>query len=72
MYSFTITKLSLDICKCMLFYFSHVREFYMEVTEKLVKKFPFSDTTLKTLGFVDPDNRDQIDAESGNNHFLVH
>ena len=44
----------------------------MEVTEKLVKKFPFSDTTLNTLGFVDPDNRDQIDAESGNNHFLVH
>ena len=59
-------------------FFSHVRVFYVEVTDKLRKKFPFKDTTLKTLSFVDPENRDMIQAESGKyplilsyNHFVT-
>ena len=38
----------------------------MEVTEKLIKKFPFKDETLKTLSFVDPEIRDNVQAEAGN------
>ena len=48
------------------------------MTDKLRKKFPFKDTTLKTLSFVDPENRDMIQAESGKyplilsyNHFVT-
>ncbi|XP_045208611.2 uncharacterized protein LOC123560483 [Mercenaria mercenaria] len=45
-------------------FFRTVREFYIEVTEKMIKKFPFTDKTLKAIGFVNPDLRDKVESES--------
>ena len=45
-------------------FFKHVRLFYTEVTNSIVKKFPFKDTTLQTLGFVNPTLKHKIDSSS--------
>ena len=45
---------------CLLLY-RHVRDFYVEVTVMMVKKFPFRDQTLRTLGFV----KDTVLVDSG-------
>ena len=42
-----------------------MRDFYEEVTSMMVKKFPFRDETLKTLGFVNPALKEAVPAESG-------
>ena len=49
---------------CSLFY-RHVRDFYVEVTAMMVKKFPFRDQTLKTLGYVNPRVKDTELVDSG-------
>ena len=64
--SFYVDKLIHVTC----FSFRHVRVFYVEVTDKLIKKFPFKDETLKTLSFVDPEKRDNVQAEDGNYVFV--
>jgi len=43
--------------------FKHVRLFYKTVVDKMLKKFSFSDSTLKTLGFHNPDTRDMVTPE---------
>ena len=46
-----------------------MRDFYQEVTAKMVQKFPFKDETLKTLGFVNPALKEAVPVESGKNFF---
>ncbi|XP_060588036.1 uncharacterized protein LOC132743524 [Ruditapes philippinarum] len=54
-----------DICPVVLNkFFRSVRDFYTEVTEKMIKKFPLEDTTLKDLGFVNPCLRQNISGEA--------
>ena len=45
--------------------YRHVRGFYEEVTAMMVKKFPFRDQTLKTLGFVNPKLKEMVPVDSG-------
>ena len=49
----------------------HVRDFYEEVTAMMVKKFPFRDETLKTLGFVNPALKESVSVESGKSLFQL-
>ena len=64
-------NLYLFLIKIFLFFICrHVRDFYQEVTAKMVQKFPFKDETLKkTLGFVNPTLKEVVPVESGKNFF---
>ncbi|XP_052789266.1 uncharacterized protein LOC128223865 [Mya arenaria] len=45
-------------------FFSKVRAFYMEMTEKMLSKFPVNNPILKSLGFLRPELRDSTPAKS--------
>lgn len=44
-------------------FFASVRSFYLAVISKMVKKFPFSDETLKALAFLNPDTREKVTSD---------
>ena len=47
------------------FFFSSVRQFYVATTTKIMKKFPFGDSTFRDLAFLNPQQRVNIDTDSG-------
>ncbi|XP_060556758.1 uncharacterized protein LOC132717334 [Ruditapes philippinarum] len=46
-------------------FFSKVRAFYVEMTEKMIAKFPLNDPVLKCLSFLRPEFRETTPASSG-------
>ncbi|XP_053403673.1 uncharacterized protein LOC128558445 isoform X1 [Mercenaria mercenaria] len=45
-------------------FFSTVRSFYVEVTTKMLAKFPINDTVLQSLSFLRPENRETVNVSS--------
>ena len=59
-----VKQMDLGSFFCLLLY-RHVRDFYVDVTAMMVKKFPFRDQTLKSLGFVNSRVKDTVLVDSG-------
>lgn len=45
--------------------FSVIRQFYIAVTTKMIKKFPFKDKTLKNLAFLNPAAKGKMEGTCG-------
>ena len=42
-----------------------MRKFYEAVTAKMLKKFPFNDSTLEDMAFLNPTFRDKVSTQCG-------
>ncbi|KAH3856359.1 hypothetical protein DPMN_098945 [Dreissena polymorpha] len=43
----------------------NVRDFYEEMTSKMIGKFPLTDSILQSLSFLRPEKRETVSSETG-------
>ena len=45
--------------------FRIVRKFYCTIVTKMINKFPFHDSTLQEIGFINPEKKHSFSPDSG-------